>query len=73
MTYKEAIIKAFQELGGHARNEDLYVKFKEIYDGELISTWRDSVRNILYRNSSDQKRIKTKESRFIKSNISSCF
>ena len=65
MTYKEAIIKAFQELGGHARNEDLYVRFKEIYDGELISTWRDSVRNILYRNSSDSPSFNGKEDLFV--------
>lgn len=55
MTYKEAIIKAFQELGGHAYYKDLYEKFKNIYDGNLIKTWKASIRHEIERCSSDSE------------------
>ncbi len=53
MTYKEAIIKSLEELGGHAYYSDIYQKFEEIYIGELSSSWKAIVRATIERSSSD--------------------
>lgn len=53
MTYKEAVIKSLELLGGHAYYKDIYDKFSEIYDGALSSSWKASVRATIEKHSSD--------------------
>ncbi|MBE6788496.1 MAG: restriction endonuclease [Ruminococcaceae bacterium] len=53
MTYKEAIVKSLEALGGHAYYQDIYQKFSEIYDGELTKTWKKSIQSVIERHSSN--------------------
>lgn len=53
MTYKEAVVKALQQLNGHAYLKDIYIVFEEIYDKALVSSWKAVVRATLERSSSD--------------------
>ena len=37
MTYKEKIVEALKELGGHAYLKDIYEVFESISEGELLA------------------------------------
>lgn len=56
MTYKEAIIKTLKELNGHAYLKDIYIMFSNIYDKELVNSWKAIIRDILESNSSDSSK-----------------
>jgi len=56
MTYKEAIIKTLIELNGHAYLKDIYIMFSNIYDKELVNSWKAIIRDILESNSSDSSK-----------------
>ena len=64
MTYKEAIVKSLEALGGHAYYYDIYNKFEEIYDGELSKSWKAIVRATIERGSSDSTIYDGKEDLF---------
>jgi hypothetical protein len=64
MTYKEAIIKALEELGGHAYYSHIYEKFEEIYDSELPKSWKSNIRACIEMNSSDSLRYNGREDLF---------
>lgn len=64
MTYKEAIVKSLEALGGHAYYQDIYQKFSEIYDGELTKTWKKSIQSVIERHSSNSTVFAGKEDLF---------
>lgn len=64
MTYKEAIIKSLEALGGHAYYYDIYNKFEEVYDGEFSKSWKAVVRATIERSSSDSTIYDGKEDLF---------
>ncbi len=64
MTYKEAIIKSLELLGGHAYYSDIYKKFQEIYDKELTRSWKNSIQGTIERYSSDSHAYKGGEDLF---------
>jgi putative restriction endonuclease len=54
MTYKEKIVEALKELGGHAYLKDIYEVFEAISEGELLAkTYKNTIRATLERFSSD--------------------
>ena len=53
MTYKEAVIKALQQLNGHAYLKDIYSNVANIYDKPLGKNWKAVIRATLEINSSD--------------------
>ena len=64
MTYKEAILKSLEKLGGHAYLTDIYTVFQEIYDNNLPKSWKANIRAIIEDNSSDSFRYKGGEDLF---------
>lgn len=64
MTYKEAIVEALKQLGGHAYLKDIYIKFCEIYSEDLPMNWKSNVRAIIEDCSSSSQRFKNSEDLF---------
>lgn len=58
MTYKEAVIKALQQLNGHAYLKDIYSNVANIYDKPLGKNWKAVIRATLEINSSDSDAFK---------------
>ena len=52
-TWKEDTIKALENLGGSAHLSKLLEEVSSLRNGKLNSHWRDTVREILYENTSD--------------------
>lgn len=55
MTWKDAIIKALESLGGHATLEDIYDKIDEISDKTKTKSYKATIRGTLEKNSSDSE------------------
>jgi len=54
-TWKEDTIKALENLGGSAHLSKLLEEVSSLRNGKLNSHWQDTVREILYENTSDSK------------------
>ena len=54
-TWKEDTIKALENLGGSAHLSKLLEEVSSLRSGKLNSHWQDTVREILYENTSDSK------------------
>ena len=61
MTYIEAVVKALQQLNGHAYLKDIYNNFPNIYDKPLGENWKAVIRATLEINSSDSDAFKGKD------------
>lgn len=65
MTYKEKIIEALKQLGGHAYLSDIYEAFEKLSgDITLPSSYKAIIRSMLERNSSDSTVFDGKENLF---------
>jgi hypothetical protein len=54
--YKNDIIRAINELGGVAHNDDIYRRVSEIRKGDLVEKWQEDIRATIHRYSSDASR-----------------